>query len=121
LYDWFWGSDEQWLYDIDADRTIYSHDHGLYLPPGNGAWTESELTQEVHTPRPLPNNPADGVSEDALRHVAEKLRALESADIVDVLIQVPQSWAVSDHDLEALGWFLETRAPDVADRLEALV
>lgn len=33
LYDWCYGDDAQWLYDLDDDRSIYSHDHGLYFPP----------------------------------------------------------------------------------------
>jgi hypothetical protein len=33
MWDWFVGSDPQWLRDLNADEATYSHDHGMYLPP----------------------------------------------------------------------------------------
>lgn len=41
--------------------------------------------------------------------------------LVNILCGVPASWPVSNDDLEALGWFLEYRAPSVASRIRALV
>jgi hypothetical protein len=34
---------------------------------------------------------------------------------------VPRSWPVSDTDLEDLGWFLEYRAPLVAEWMRSLI
>lgn len=120
LFDWFMGCDQQWLYDIDDDRSIYSHDHGLYLPPlGRGFWTDADLQVHVGQPHSLPDDPS-GLSPAGVADTADALRKLQRSDLQLVLNQVPLSWAVSDVDLEALGWFLEERAPGVADRLEQL-
>lgn len=120
IYDLFYGSDPQWLYDTDNDRSTYSHDHGLYLPPAmNAGWTDQDLQREVGTPRLLPV-PAHGLDQAELERVAAALRELSRAQILSVLAEVPQSWNVADTDLEALGWFLEQRAPAVAGRLDRL-
>jgi len=121
LYDWCYGSDAQWLYDLDNDRTLYSHDHGLYFPPaGKGGWTIPDLVASVDVPSELPD-PRDGLSHTAIHQVAAALDAVNRASLVPILNRVPASWPVTDNELDALGWFLERRAPAVAQRLRALV
>ncbi|MBV9143331.1 MAG: hypothetical protein JO115_20845 [Pseudonocardiales bacterium] len=69
LYDWCCGADAQWLYDLDNDRTLYSHDHGLYFPPaGKGGWTILDLVAFADTPSVLPD-PCDGLSPTAIKLV----------------------------------------------------
>lgn len=120
LYDLFFGFDQQWLYDIDDDRAIYSHDHGLYLPPvGSGSWTESELIALVDEAHQLPDSPV-GLDAAAIASTSAALRRLDRAALLAILRRVPTGWGVDDADLEALGWFLERRAPAVADRIEGL-
>lgn len=120
LFDWFMGSDPQWLRDLDDDMAVHSHDHGLYLPPVNtGHWTEQELQANVNTPWPLRDVPA-GLSPAAIEDTARALRAVGRTDLQSLLQQVPASWPVTDRALEGLGWFLECRAPAVADRIEQL-
>ena len=117
LYDWCMGADAQWLYDIDDDRRLYSHDHGLYLPPaGSGTFARADLVAAADTAEPLPDSPS-GLSSAAISEVAIALESVERASLADILNTVPKSWPVSDDDLEALGWFLEHRAPAVATRL----
>lgn len=119
LYDWCYGSDQQWLYDIDDDRRLYSHDHGLYLPWG--WWIDgSALAAAVDDPHPLPD-PATGLSRTAGEEVAARLEALTRLEVAGVLNQVPAAWPVTDEVLETLGWFLERRAPGVAARLRSLL
>jgi hypothetical protein len=120
LYDWCFGADAQWLYDLDNDRMTYSHDHGLYFPPaGTGGWTRQDLISQVDQPNQLPDAPA-GLSGEAVKQVALALDEVSRDDLVKVLSAVPASWPVPNEDLEALGWFLETRAPAVAARVRAL-
>lgn len=117
LFDWCCGTDAQWLYDLDNDRTIYSHDHGLYLPPvGEGAVTEEALVREIDQPYELPDS-RDGLLPHALDETAASLDAVRREDLMAILNAVPASWPVTDQVLETLGWFLESRAPAVAQRL----
>lgn len=121
LFDWCCGADPQWLYDIDNDRMIYSHDHGLYLPPaGQGKWTREDLIAHADTPYQL-SDPRHDLSLAAIDEVAKALESIDRSTLATVLNSVPSSWPVTDSDLEALGWFLEHRTPAVADRVRNLI
>lgn len=121
IFDWFMGCDQQWLRDLNDDQATYSHDHGLYLPPVNyGYWTERDLQANVSTPWGLSDSSV-GLSPSAVDEVASALRAVTREDLKSLLTGVPASWAVTNEQLEGLGWFLECRAPAVAGRIEQLV
>lgn len=121
LYDWFFGHDAQWLYDIDADRTLYSHDHGLYIPPvGSGAIDAHQLEAMVDIPNVLAESPA-GLSPAAANEIAGAIETVGRDTLATVLNSVPSCWGPDDQTLEVVGWFLEARAPAVAERLRALV
>lgn len=119
LYDWCWGGDDQWLYSEAADRETFSHDHGWYLPETGPDWTAATLqarVDEVH----VPPWPTDGLDPEAITAMCSRLRELPQDALRDRLLQIPASWPVDDQELEYVGWFLESRASEVADRLEAL-
>jgi hypothetical protein len=120
LYDWCFGDDPQWLHDLDSDRSIYSHDHGLYLPPHDGRISRQFLIDCANEPNPL-TDPPDGLDPEAIARVSGALERINRDALVKVVRGVPASWPVSDDDLEALGWFLEHRAPAVAARIRALI
>lgn len=121
LCDWCFSSDDQWLCDLDDDEATYSHDHGLYFPPvGSGYWTRDELVQNARNAHELGGSKA-GLDRETIRTVADTLDAIDRTALVEVLRAVPASWPVSGEELEALGWFLEYRAPGVASRVRALV
>lgn len=121
LYDWCFGADDQWLYDLDNDRMLYSHDHGAFFPPaGMGYWLRESLQAVADTPHTLPY-PSNDLSPLAVAEVADALEAVDRADLVEVLCSIPASWPVSTEDLEHIGWFLEYRAPSVAARVRQLV
>lgn len=120
LYDWCYGDDAQWLYDLDDDRSIYSHDHGLYFPPNHGVIEDEILKLSADEPNVLPDAP-EGLAPEAVEAVAKALETIDRDALVNILRAVPASWPVSDEALATLGWFLEYRAPAVAHRLRALV
>lgn len=119
LYDWCWGGDDQWLYCETDDRKLYSHDHGWYLPENGPDWNETTLLARVDEPHP-PAHPTADLDPTELTTLAARLRAPLRQPLADLLVTVPTSWPVGDADLEALGFFLERRAPAVAARLEAM-
>jgi hypothetical protein len=120
LYDWCFGTDQQWLFDLDGDRMIFSHDHGLYFPPeGRGGWTRQDLVNYADQAHELPDARSGLAAEEAKR-VALKLEQVTRADLAKVLSSIPASWPVSNDDLEALGWFLEHRAAAVAARVRSI-
>ncbi len=120
LYDWCWGRDEQWLHSTTNDMTIYSHDHGWYLPPSGPKWDTQLLRDYVDLPHPLPQSSA-GLHYPAVEAVARELEKIDKSLLAAMLRRVPGAWPVSDAELETLGWFLERRAPAVAARMRALV
>lgn len=121
LYDWCFGADDQWLYDLDRDHMLYSHDHGAFFPPaGKGYWTRTSLPAVADTPHLLAY-PRNDLSAAAINDVANALEAVDRASLVKVLCSIPASWPVSGEDLEGIGWFLEHRAPAVARRVRELL
>lgn len=119
LFDWCWGDDQQWLAVETDEHRLYSHDHGYYFPPGGQNWTPADLEANVDQPHEL-NLPADGLDVDELARLADALDGLAASDVGAILESVPDEWRVSDEDLEALGKYLQNRAPAVASRLRAL-
>jgi hypothetical protein len=118
LYDWCWGSDDQWLYSSIEDSKIYSHDHGHYLP-GGPDWTVQQLVSHVDVPHPQSRSPAE-LSPAMLDKLADRLERLSRSSITKVLLAVPAGWQVAQDELETVGWFLERRAPQVAERLRQM-
>ena len=114
LWDWCFGRDGQWLHDIANDRATYSHDHDAYLL----GLDESQLVSYVNTPWVMPDDPVD-LDAVECEAVADRLNALTRVDLIAALQAVPDSWQIPVASLEALGWFLEVRAPGVATRLRA--
>lgn len=119
LYDWCYGSDEQWLYRETADREIHSHDHGHYFP-GSTAWTTNELTNHVDDPHMPTGWSSDGLDSAELLRIANHLDEIGPAELLPVLQAIPESWPASNDDLDAIGYFLELRARPVAERLRAI-
>jgi hypothetical protein len=120
LYDWCFGSDQQWLRDLNDDSATYSHDHGLYLPPNGGYWTEDQLVANVDQTHPLPGS-TTGLLPAAVSEVSDALENVSRESLRAILNRVPSSWSVTNGLLECLGWFLERRAPAVAGRIKQLV
>ncbi len=118
LYDWCWGSDDQWLYVHTEEQKLYSHDHGHYLPEGP-YWTESGLLQHVNESH-QPPYPTDDLDSDATDEFATRLEDIDRQSLVEILNSVPMSYPVKNEELEALGFFLERRASVVAGRLRRL-
>jgi hypothetical protein len=119
LYDWCWGGDPQWLYVATAESRVYSHDHGWYLPPEGPDWTVEEMGAVAGQAHELAHA-SDGLDPEELDRLADALGAVDAAALKTILESVPSSWPVADEELDAVGWFLELRAPEVASRMRPL-
>ena len=117
LHDWCWGGDSQWLVCTADDYTIYSHDHGWFLPPEGPSWSINEISLKKDEIRSL-NTSYVGIDLDAIKNVIGALETLSRNVIQGIFQEIPSSWPVSDSELEAAGFFLEYRAPFVAARLK---
>ncbi|RRJ85945.1 hypothetical protein EG850_11200 [Gulosibacter macacae] len=115
LWDLFLGGDPQWLYQHPRDHSIWSHDHGFWMYTQESDWTECDLFQLVG----VDNQWADlsALDPDSLETAALELESITHKQVLDVIAQVPACWGTPNRDLEALGWFITTRIPDVASRL----
>jgi hypothetical protein len=118
IWDWCWGGDDQWLYSAPEENRLYSHDHGHYLPDGP-SWTEQSLVNKVDEPWVSPR-PTAGINASFLHEFADRLDAVTRLQLAEVLRAIPTDWDVTQPELEALGFFLERRAPAVAARLRGL-
>lgn len=123
LHDWCWGRDSQWLFALTDDHKTYSHDHGHYFPDGPDWQMSLDLLRaRVDEPHPLHSyfTPA-GLDPTAIGARAAALDDVTAQDLVRILSGIPVSWPVSDSALEFVGFFLERRASQVADRLRSLI
>lgn len=118
LYDWCWGDDMQWLYDLLDDRKMYSHDHGHFLP-GAPDWNADSLAESADFPHELQANPA-GLDDNELLRIADRLETLAARDLAEVVGRIPSDWHVSDRDLATAGAFFDYRMSPTAVRLRAL-
>lgn len=118
LYDWCWGDDMQWLYDLSDERKTYSHDHGHFLPGGPN-WSIEALEQNVDTPHEI-DPLSRGLDPGELARMAGVLDNVGREAIRTIMQAVPVQWGIGAADLEAVGWFLERRRAGVAQRLRAL-
>lgn len=116
LYDWCWGGDVQGLFDLRGENRFFSHNHGWYLPPEGSTWTTDDLEAHVDIPRELSAND-DGIGASIADEVAAALGAVQRDTIRQALAMIPSNWPVNDNELECVGFFLEKRAPAVAQRI----
>ena len=100
LFDWCFGDDAQWLYDLADDWKLHSHDHGFYFPPAGQTWDSGALRASVSDAHPLPDPMPDGLLPAAVEDFADRLGAVTRAQLQEVLESVPPSWPVPDSELE---------------------
>ncbi|TYL50476.1 hypothetical protein [Agromyces mariniharenae] len=119
LWDWCMGDDEQWLYDLDNDYSIWSFDHGFWFGGDGGMWDTPMLERLVDHPWPWTEATAS-INPESLTACAARIRGVTAADILRIIARVPLEWGTPNSDLETLGWFLHRRKSGVADRLDVL-
>lgn len=117
LYDWCWGGDAQWLRVEGKDFRYYSHDHGWYLPPEGPGWDSANLEQAVDDTHEFPD-PGTGFNLFNGQEAATNFANVSREGLIKVLASIPSSWPVTNEELESVGYFLERRAPQVAERIQ---
>lgn len=115
LWDWCLGEDEQWLYDLREDRSIWTFDHGLWLGGGFG-WTGDQLEHDVDVAWWW-NESSARMDKAAFYEVADRLEAITVQQLLSVVACVPVAWSVPQFELETVAWFLYRRRAGVAQRL----
>ncbi len=119
MYDLCWGDDQQWLKQTSAESRYISHDHGFYLPPGGPGISVQPAHLDVAHEY---SDKGDGLDETVIEKVASLIDALSQSDIVSVMAAgIPQSWPITDNELETVGHCILHRAPGVAARLRARI
>lgn len=118
LFDWCWGDDMQWLYDLQDDRKTYSHDHGHFLP-GAPNWTVVTLAQSAELPHELSAD-GNGLDDNELVRLAVRLESLTMNEIAGVVRMIPAAWPVTDEELEIVAAFFDFRREPTAVRLREL-
>ena len=54
----------------------------------------------------------------AVNELVNRLEGLERGELAFALSAIPRAWPVTTDELESVGFFLEVRAPRVAERLK---
>ena len=80
---------------------------------------KADLVSNVDAAHELTLDPS-GLDLDEIARVAGLLEAVTRDQLRSILIAVPSEWGVPNDDLEAVGFFLERRAPAVAGRMRAI-
>ena len=118
LWDWCMGEDEQWLFDLSGDMSIWTFDHGWWLG-GGPAWDAGSFEQmadrDWHWTAGF-----TGCDPVAFETVAKRLEQLTPEQILKAVSHVPAEWDVSNHELESVAWVLYRRRQPVAERLREL-
>jgi hypothetical protein len=115
IHDWCWAQDLQWLVAEADDHRYYSHDHGHYFPSGPG-WSADELQRRVDEAHEMAD-PDTNLDVGAIDGICGALGGLSRDAIAAPLAAIPAEWPITDNELECVGFFLEMRAPQVAERL----
>ena len=104
----------------------HSFDHGYFFDPSGGTIDVGEMLTEHGEPK-TDRHKRSGkwldkakLDTNEFARLATALRDLDRDRLATGLRGVPLSWAVTDEELELIGWILERRAPAVADRMEEL-
>ena len=124
LHDWCWGDDVQWLYAFKDNNKTYSHDHGHFFPDGPN-WNSNlqRVRQLVQSPRELNRHPhvdSGNLDQVEILRTADKLSNVSFNDLLKIMSVIPTDWPVSNDELACISFFLEHRAPQVAERMLAL-
>lgn len=119
LWDLCLGQDEQWLYELNSDYSIWSHDHSMWFALQSEEWDQDMCRRLVDTPWTVDETqyPVTALSASTFHDFAQRLRDLSVDQILDVLSRVPPEWGKTNRDLEVLGWMIYRRSKAVAQRL----
>jgi hypothetical protein len=120
LWDWAMGTDAQWLHDDDANSTIWSFDHGLWLDAGPGAWTPEGIRTAAEGAWTLQGTIPPGISATEFYSAATALEAVAPEQIAAAVANVPPEWKPDNGLLGALGETLYARRRGAAARARAL-
>lgn len=118
LWDLCMGDDPQWLFDLDAERSTWSFDHGFWFG-GELGWTIDQLDRDADRGWAWPGS-VRGIDSSELVRMADAIAGLSPELVMDAISGVPVEWGVIDEDLEAIGWFVHHRRVQVSERLRHL-
>lgn len=119
MYGWMMAQDHQFIYE-KATGTVYSVDHGHFLP-GGPDWTPASLSSHVGCePDPQITAAVPQINRH-LAHAKASLDSLTDEVIAQAIVRPPLDWNLADEDREHLAQYLSARRVQMSDRLEELI
>ncbi|MFI8565688.1 hypothetical protein ACIGGF_03895 [Rhodococcus sp. NPDC078407] len=116
LWDWCFGSDEQWLYEHgDANRSMWSFDHNMWIHDARN-WDADSCLRSHDVPWRWRGS-WDQFDKSAILDTADRLEAVTRADLVGACYALPLEWGVPKPDIDALIDMLDYRRAGVSARL----
>lgn len=115
LWDWCFGSDEQWLYAHGTGKSMWSFDHNMWIYDAQ-EWDAGTCEKSKDLAWPWRGS-WEHFSSSELVQVADDLEEVTKAQLVDVCYAIPAQWGVPQRDLDGLVEMLHHRRAAVAARL----
>lgn len=109
FFGWLVSGDMQFIKGTQPPHTVYSHDHGHFLP-GGPMWTQASLDTYVVDPTPTPQIVNElKLKPEETAQAGEALKMITADNIVEALAAAPDDWNVPLADRVALATFVHAR------------
>lgn len=119
FYGWILANDHQFIYRTNSPHTVYSVDHGHFLP-GRTGWTAASLGA-AGAPEPDARIvTAVQLGVDELTNAARHLARATDAEIASAIATPPADWGMDKGDREALLAYLSVRRDELLSRFGLL-
>jgi len=102
LYGLAGGHDQQVIYENQTPNLAHSVDHGHFLPPGAGQWTEESLRNRTDFEADPKILTSLSFSDSELQDAAALLEQITSEEIAEAVATVPTEWGITDAERVAV-------------------
>lgn len=115
LWEWCFGEDGQWLYNLAEDNQMWTFDHGVWIG-GQGEWTIDGLMHTAGIFSRWPDS-VKGMDASTFVELADRIDRCSVADVLRFVASVPLDWGFTEEELLTIGNWLYVRRGRVARSL----
>lgn len=116
LWEWCFGDDGQWIYNLEDDFQMWTFDHGTWIG-GQGQWGIDDLAGSERLSSGWPGS-VKGMDAGTFLGLADKIETCSVADVLEFVSTVPIDWGFTDEELIKVAKWLHARRRHVAQNLK---